>query len=199
MWHALCARFCQLAWPRIADGIFQKMLNSPRHGTLREGAPFPPPSLCLSLYFRGKSLINAVAHTHTVAPQTMQGTNCELRFRSVLAICLFSGSQRTTPTPAPTTATTLLVYIKNLSRNFNSNSLHFSKTNTREKRNGTSSDFVVDRLPAKVAKKNEVGKSESDCGVPYMERKNGKFNQVISIFFIIVLFFIVVEKVSTDL
>lgn len=64
MWHALCARFCQLAWSRIADGIFQKMLNSPRHGTLREGAPFPPPSLCLSLYFRGKLLINAVAHTH---------------------------------------------------------------------------------------------------------------------------------------
>lgn len=64
MWHALCARFCQLAWSRIADGIFQKMLNSPRHDTLREGAPFPPPSLCLSLYFRGKSLINAVAHTH---------------------------------------------------------------------------------------------------------------------------------------
>lgn len=113
MWHALCARFCQLAWSRIADGFFQKMLNSPRLGTHREGAPFLLHAPVL------QQIAYQCCGTHAVAPQTVQGTNCELRFRSVSAIRLFSGSQRTTPTPAPTTATTLLVYIKNLSRNFN--------------------------------------------------------------------------------
>lgn len=99
-WHALCARFCQLAWPRIADGSFEKMLNSPnRHS--RTYLPSLSPCLPAS-----KSLINALAHT------LWRHKQCRAQFAIFRLRHLFVCQLRTAPT-------TLLVDIKNLSRNFN--------------------------------------------------------------------------------
>lgn len=170
MWHALCARFCQLAWSRIADGIFQKMLNSLRHGTPRQGAPSPPMSLCLPLFF-SKSLINAVAHTHRGATNNAGHklrAQIPFRFSHLFVLWQPKDNSNSSSDNCDNFARLHQKFIAKFQLKF---AAFFKK------------ETVPPPLPLTDCQqrwqKNEVGTSESDCGVPCMEKTNGKFNQVI--------------------